>query len=105
MFNNVKNRVAAGEILNLDHVRDFHVFGWLLTQEQKEEYSKWCKEIYARAGGKAAAASATSKSSSASASSASSFAVKKSSDSIAASKTKCALEADTLALFKKKKVS
>lgn len=51
-FTEVQERIDASEPITIEQLRCFHVFSWLLTNDQRKKHSKWCNDIYKKAGGK-----------------------------------------------------
>lgn len=99
-FSHVKGRIEAGELLNIDSLREFHVFGWLMSDEQRKDHAQWCNDIYKRAGGKGTATVVNNTASNAEQSKSTASRATSSS-----SRTKKMVEEETLSLFKKRKVS
>lgn len=50
-FGEISTRVTAQQPISMELLRPFHVFSWLLTQEQKDTHSMWCNDVYKKAGG------------------------------------------------------
>lgn len=96
-FDEIANRIDAQESLNMEQLRVFHVFAWLLSPAQKAKHSKWCNDIYRKAGATSNVSVAT----------ASPAAAKKGGgpSGAAAKQNAASVEESTMSLFKRRRTT